>query len=458
MPRLRLSSLFLPRKWEVGLRAPGSGLQERIETRGRKPCRGVVHQARPNKTIHRLFFPLLLAISLQLSAISLAQKPGQTFALVVGINNYRPYQDTPPMPPLSFAESDARKVAAALKVSRSGTPIVHSLYDDAATHTAILAEVRGLARRMGPNDTFIFYFSGHGIPNSQGQAALIPSDGKTDDEETWLPLPGIQALVSQISNGQGHVMLILDACFSGKTEPGSRSFAVPGRKAVPDVTGPIVEANSAVLASSDGNQPSWEDKDLEGGVFTNFLLEALRQGDADGDGRVTLEETYAFVAPRVEENSRQRGKLQTPRLYGPNDLILALNSNAVSKGRLAQLKVSGLINGDSFDALVNWVDQAKQPEDMLHYLNGQLDEKGFLLLVKSGAIAGVKAETPDKRLAKIGLLRRTRQIRRDQFFAISLMIQQGKAPEDVSDYLAGRLSEARFLQRVRAGAIKGLSR
>jgi hypothetical protein len=388
----------------------------------------------------------------------LAQKPGQTYALVVGINNYRPYQDAPPMPPLSFAESDARKVAGALKVSRSGTPIVHTLYDDAATRTAIEAEVRGLARRMGPNDTFIFYFSGHGIPNSQGQAALIPSDGKTDDEETWLPLPNIQALVGRVSAGQGQTMLILDACFSGKTEPGSRSFAVPGRKAVPDVSQPIVEANSAVLASSDGNQPSWEDKDLEGGVFTNFLLEALRQGDADGDGRVTLEEAYAFVAPRVEENSRQRGKLQTPRLYGPNELVLALNSGAVSKNRLGQLKSSGLINGDSFDALVAWVDQVKQPNDLALYLNGQLTEPEFLLLVKSGAIVGVKPETPDKRLSKIGLLRRANLIRRDQFSILSAMIQQGKAPPDVSDYLAGRLSEARFLQRLRAGAIKGLPR
>lgn len=85
---------------------------------------------------------------------------------------------------------------------------------------------------------------------------------------------------------------------------------------------------------------------------------------------------------------------------------------------------------------------------------------GFsLLLARSGAIPKVPPNPQqDKRLVRIGGLRLKALIRRDQFWPLAQMISAGRAPKDVSDYLAGRLSEKRFVQRVWAGAIMGVPR
>lgn len=400
--------------------------------------------------------PWICLAFLLLSALAWASPaPGRVYALVVGINNYRSYPEVPPLPGLSYAESDARKFARAL----GGVARLRLLLDDEATKNALEAELRDLARRLGPADVLVVYYAGHGLPNSEGQASLIPSDARTTDEETWLPLERVQAIVRQYSANQGRLMLILDACFSGQSQAGSRSFTPPGDYQLAQA--PQVEEQNVLLASSSETQPSWEDDELGGGVFTAFLLEAMSgKGDANNDGYVTLQEAFVYLAGRVEGYSRQKGKSQTPRLYGPGHAFrLVQNPVVVTRNRLGNLLRLGQIHGDAFDALMGWLEAPKLPEDFRLYLEGALGEPGFVLLARSGAIPKVPANPQqDKRLVRIGGLRLKALIRRDQFWPLAQMISAGRAPKDVSDYLAGRLSEKRFVQRVWAGAIMGVPR
>lgn len=383
----------------------------------------------------------------------------ETYALVIGINNYRPYPETPSLPSLSYAESDARKMAQALRDPNKGQlSKVRVLLDTEASKTAIEAELRDLAKRMSVSDTLIVYYSGHGMPSRLGQATLMASDAKINDEETWLSLDGLQEQVRKASQGKGRLILIVDACFSGQSLPGSRSFAMPGRKDFPKPQKPDLSGANILLASSADTQPSWEDAELGGGIFTAYLLEAISgKADENGDGYVTIGEAYRYAAARVEAFSLRRGTPQTPKLYGPDDYTLALNPIAVAKGRLANLKLAGHINGEQFDALADWIEGQRQPDDLKLYLAGTLTGGQFVHLVRAGAIPGVPAQAPsDMRLQKIGLLRREGKIRLNQFWVLSQMIQSGKAAPDVSDYLAGRLPEVKFLQRLRAGAIRGV--
>lgn len=393
--------------------------------------------------------------------LALPARGGQVYALLVGINNYRPYPETPQLPPLSFAESDARKLAAVFRDSSKGNSAkVRLLLDDAATKTAIEAELRELAKRLGKHDTLVFCFSGHGFPDSTGQATLIPSDGKATDEETWLSLDNVQALVEKYSSNQGKLILILDACFSGQSAAGSRSFSLPGRKAPSQTRAPAPNGENVILASSANTQPSWEDAELGGGVFTTYLLEAISgKGDANGDGYLTLAEAYEYATSRVEIYARQRGKTQTPQLYGTGDFVLSLNPTVAAKGRLAQLKLLNKITGDQFDTLAAWVDADQPPEDLRAYLGGDLSDAQFLGLVRAGAIPNVPPEAGhDPRVLKVGALRRGGKIRLEQFWVLVEMIRVGKAPSDLSDYLSGKLRETAFLNRLRAGAIAGVPR
>ncbi|MFZ5991404.1 MAG: caspase family protein [Deinococcota bacterium] len=384
----------------------------------------------------------------------------RTYALVIGINHYRSYPETPALPPLSYAEGDARKMAQALLDPKQGrVDRLRLLLEGEASKTAIEAELRDMARRVGVNDRLIFYYSGHGRPNRKGQASVMPYDAKLTDDETWLTLERIQALIQQALGGRGRYAMIVDACYSGQSLPGTRSFEVPGAKALPRVELPRPRWVGALLAASANTQLSWEDAELGGGVFTAYLLEAISgQADANGDGYVTLSEAYPYVARRVEAFTARKHLPQNPKRFGSADFALATNPATAARSRLAQLKLGGYISGEQFDALSQWVGQPGLPQDLGLYLQDHLTDGQMVELVAMGAIPNVPPSSPaDPRLLKVAGLRKVGRITLSQLWILSGMIKVGKAPWLLRQFLAGRVREERFLQGLAAGQVGGVS-
>ena len=61
-----------------------------------------------------------------------------------------------------------------------------------------------------------------------------------------------------------------------------------------------------ILSASGANAVSEENKALGHGIFTYYLLEGLRgKADADGDGRVTVDEAYGCESGHVPEAAGQ---------------------------------------------------------------------------------------------------------------------------------------------------------
>jgi uncharacterized caspase-like protein len=61
-----------------------------------------------------------------------------------------------------------------------------------------------------------------------------------------------------------------------------------------------------ILTASDANELSIEKDELQHGVFTYYLLEALRgKGDLDGNGFITLDEVYRYVSEKVPQATEQ---------------------------------------------------------------------------------------------------------------------------------------------------------
>jgi hypothetical protein len=104
-------------------------------------------------------------------------------------------------------------------------------------------------------------------------------------------------------------VLILDCCHSGAFARGSKG-----------VTGASVGTATAfegkgygrvVLTASDATQYAWEGDQVIGeadnSVFTHYLIEGMQTGkaDADGDGKITVDELYDYVYAQVVK--------QTPR-------------------------------------------------------------------------------------------------------------------------------------------------
>lgn len=378
------------------------------------------------------------------------------YALLIGINDYRPYPETPALPSLSYAEGDARKMARALRAANPGwAESSRLLLAEAASKTAIEAELRDLARRVDPEDTLMFYYSGHGRPTSRGQASVMPYDAKLTDEETWLTLERIQDLIQRGLRGQGRYLMIVDACYSGQSLPGTRSFAVPGAKALPRVVLPRPSGAGALLAASSNTQLSWEDPELGGGVFTAYLLEAIAgKADANGDGYTTLSEAYPWVARRVEAFTARRHQPQTPMRFGTAEVALATDPGIAARGRLAQLKLGGYISGEQFDALSQWIGQPELPQDLRLYLRDRLSDGQLVELVAMGAIPGVPPQSgADPRLLKVAALRKAGKITLPQLWALSRMVRSGKAPWLLSQFLKDKLSQERFLRGLAEGQV-----
>ena len=61
-----------------------------------------------------------------------------------------------------------------------------------------------------------------------------------------------------------------------------------------------------ILTASSANEVSAENDRLAHGIFTYFLLEGLRgKADIDGDGIVTVDESYRYVFDKVTTESGQ---------------------------------------------------------------------------------------------------------------------------------------------------------
>src|SRR5262249_58622219 len=69
-----------------------------------------------------------------------------------------------------------------------------------------------------------------------------------------------------------------------------------------------------LLASCDKGQKSIEAEELRHGLFTYHLLRGLRRdGDRDGDGRVSIAELFHYVSAAVSRDAREKfGREQTP--------------------------------------------------------------------------------------------------------------------------------------------------
>jgi hypothetical protein len=236
--------------------------------------------------MHLLVLPLLLPFAL-------ANTPGtdseshprpHTYALVVGSNMGGPGQAS-----LRFAEDDARRFAdVLLQLGHTSPDDVHVLLHPETS--VVLGAIDELATRVKSNaangepSEVIFYYSGHARSSALtlgGQEIAL-----TALRERLTALPSTLTIV------------VLDACQSG-------AFArVKGAEPAADFTynsvSHLTQKGLAVMASSTSQELSQESDELAASYFTHHLVTALRgAGDADGDGRVSLDEAYRYAYRRT---------------------------------------------------------------------------------------------------------------------------------------------------------------
>ncbi|HEY8076439.1 MAG TPA: caspase family protein, partial [Labilithrix sp.] len=206
------------------------------------------------------------------------------YGILVGSNAGGPGQIT-----LHYAEDDARKVAQVLReLGRYGQTDLRVL--TAPDGAKVLAAIDDVAQKMkahaakGEQAVLVFYYSGHAKANAFDLGA----------EE--LPITTLREKLRAIPSTL--TLVVLDACQSGQfarikgVEPAADfSFNSVSR---------LTQKGIAVMASSSAQELSQESDELKGSFFTHHFVTALRgAADADGDGRVSLDEAYRYAYRRT---------------------------------------------------------------------------------------------------------------------------------------------------------------
>ena len=234
----------------------------------------------------------------------------ERFAVVVGNDTGQPPDVT-----LEYAETDAQRMAAVLQEVGGVRPenLVVLRGQDAATVRRTLIAVNERVRTSGRQTVLIVYYSGH------ADAEALHLAG------TQLELTELEQLVR--GSAASFRLLIVDACRSG-----ALTRVKGGTPAQPfDIRlGERVAGEGAVfLTSSSASEDSQESDDIRGSFFTHALVSGLLgAADANGDGRVTLDEAYRYAYDTtLRASSRTLAGIQHPtfeyEVRGQGDLVLS---------------------------------------------------------------------------------------------------------------------------------------
>ncbi|MCY1059121.1 caspase family protein [Nannocystis sp. SCPEA4] len=245
-------------------------------------------------------------------------------ALIVTANCYARYT------PLQYCHVDGHLLRTTLEEWCSysqGGVISHLRLERTpacATPRALLARICEFAGGAGDGSPFLFYFAGHGLYEERTQASyLLFPDSRPDDlDGTALPMRALRDTLAGLGRP---IVQIFDACHSGEAFRGRG----PDAAIVPNIRGFVTDLRRNVqrpdqfgwemLAACDENEASYEDPELQQGVFTHTLAQAIRSAPAGAD--VQLESLKNVVCPRVRAWAEQCGVSQNPvfaaRTFGP---------------------------------------------------------------------------------------------------------------------------------------------
>ncbi len=220
---------------------------------------------------------------------------GNQWLFVIGINTYIEW------PHLSTAVTDAKAVKdVLLKRYYFNKYHVIELYDEEATRKNILAKLRYLSRRVGPEDSVVVFYSGHGrVDSVQQEGSWVPVEGGVEDKSSWITNKEISNYLNIDAIKAKHVLLIVDSCFSGSSYKGIR-----GR--LPRVTDKFIKQaykhTSRQVISSGWLKPMKTDGFSDNSVFTHFLVKGLEENT---DPFLIPSGLFKIIKSGVEERTDQ---------------------------------------------------------------------------------------------------------------------------------------------------------
>ena len=198
-----------------------------------------------------------------------------------------------------------------------GVPLsrVRLLRDNDGSLEQMKSEIERAARTVKPGGTLWFIFIGHGAPASTGQdGLLVGMDAQQRADSITARSLGRKELLSMLGKGgQAQTVVVLDACFSGRTSSGDE--LVKGLQPLVPVKQLAPASKALVFTAAQSDQFAGPLPAAERPAFSYLMLGALRGwADTNRDGKVSAQEVSDYVHEALLALVKDRN--QTPGFEG----------------------------------------------------------------------------------------------------------------------------------------------
>ena len=260
--------------------------------------------------------------------------------LAIGVDN----QVSPSFWPLEFSARDAENFYSFLKYEHGFVGQQLTSKEAAAT---IREQIRRYCSTAQSDDTFIFYFSGHGY-QYKGKQYLVTAhtpDPYVDIDNALKESISVEDTIQKYfqQSQAKNKAFIIDACFNNLDS--DKGLAAVGPRSA-----------TLIARSCSSTQKSFEDENIGSSIYTHYLLERLKSKPT-----LTIDkDTLNAVSLDVELHAKKRGEDQVPTFSGSGidfEAFLNKGRTPVVSPSWMELSSTGFPNGE----VVTYLDLVSTP-------------------------------------------------------------------------------------------------
>ncbi len=259
---------------------------------------------------------------------------GNKYVLSIGVDN------NPNWRRLYNAKNDALGVVDVLKEYFGFQVISDPLINESASKKQILSSIDQAKDILKKDDQLLVFYAGHGYSHTNNseedpEGYIVPYDGPSEESNDPSGYIKISDFLKKISELPAlHITTIFDACYAG--------FAlddqiVISRGSARNLKEASITTSRKVFSSADHDQQAADNGPIaEHSLFTGFLIEGLRTGQADNnaDKIISMNEIAIFLERNIDSYVSSN---QTPR-YGSyqddrgGEMLLEYDNSLIRSG------------------------------------------------------------------------------------------------------------------------------